>query len=95
MPTQNESTGRGDSSPFGGFIAKDNAIAYGVNGSILHWHGGGVRVRPHPLSLEIHGTVIFQIPLFFSLTSRFDSSPLCAFQPMRCLRRESARSRVG
>lgn len=46
MPTQNESTGRGDSSPFGGFIAKDNAIAYGVNGSILHWHGGGVRVRP-------------------------------------------------
>ena len=32
MPTQNESTGRGDSSPFGGFIAKDNAIAYGVNG---------------------------------------------------------------
>ena len=53
MPTQNESTGRGDSSPFGGFIAKDNAIAYGVNGSILHWHGGGVRVRPHPLSLEI------------------------------------------
>ena len=53
MPTQTESTGRGDSSPFGGFIAKDNAIAYGVNGSILHWHGGGVRVRPHPLSLEI------------------------------------------
>lgn len=26
MPTQNESTGRGDSSPFGGFIAKDNAL---------------------------------------------------------------------
>lgn len=93
MPTQNESTGRGDSSPFGGFIAKDNAIAYGVNGSILHWHGGGVRVRPHPLSLEITDCD-FPDPLSF-LTSRFDSSPLCAFQPMRCLRRESARSRVG
>ena len=55
---------------------------------------GGVRVRPHPLSLEITDCD-FKIRFLSFLTSRFDSSLVCAFRLMRRLRRESARSRAS
>lgn len=40
---QNESPGSGDSSPFGASQPGIVSSAYGVNGSLPHWHGGGVR----------------------------------------------------